>query len=155
MCLSTTEKNCRTADAPVECYKVVIKRDGPGFLSSIYGFLYELGKEPYELGPLAWFPRERQPERDYGEIYISEGFHSFKRLEDAREYCGGSEVILKCEIPEGAHYWVGNHTNNGYAGFCSDQLRVVAWKMRDDNRWRKYEKNKNWKTNKNTEKPCV
>lgn len=169
MCLGTTERSCRTADAPVECYKVVIKRDGPGFLSDIYGFLYELGKEPYKLGPPSGFPKSN-PNRDkYRMMYINKGFHSFKLLRDAREYCdpyegalpddcGGCEVILKCVIPKGAHYWTGNYTNGwrkGYAEFCSDQLQVVAWKMRDDNCWRKYEKNKNWKTNKNTEKPCV
>ena len=168
MCLLTEDKSCKVADAPIACYKVVIKRDGPGFLSDIYCFQYDLGEEPYKLAPLAEFPKNNPKWKDCQLMYIHEGFHSFKRLKDAREYCepdngampddcGGSEVILKCEIPAGAHYWTGNRNlgTGGYAEFCSDQLRVVAWKMRDDNCWRKYEKNKNWKTCKNSKKPCV
>lgn len=160
MCLNSKDKECKVAKEAITCYKVVmkVKRDKmPALVSVIYDFLYKIG-ESYEIGKGEYFPLKGHPytkptaggkENGYSTT-LNHGFHSYKRLKDARDDCNYDprpldwrrfigEVILKCEIPAGAHYWTGNLRwhDDKYAEYCSDQIRVVAWKLRDEKTWRK------------------
>lgn len=168
MCLNSKEKECRVAKEAITCYKVVMKvvlDKMPALVSTIYDFPYKIG-ENYEIGkgeyfPLKghlargneYFPLKGHPAKGKEKGYfttLNHGFHSYKRLKDAKENCDYDpccsdwrkflgEVILKCEIPAGANYWTGNTVwyDDEYAEYCSDQIRVVAWKLRDEKTWRK------------------
>lgn len=164
MCLNSKDKECKVAKETITCYKVVMKveRDGmPALVSTIYDFLYKIG-ESYEIGEGEYFPLKGHPCTNFGakgkekgySTTLNHGFHSYKRLKDAKDSCTYNcayaplpldwrnflgEVILKCEIPKGARYWTGNQRwyDDKYAEYCSDQIRVVAWKLRDEKTWRK------------------
>jgi hypothetical protein len=157
MCLNSKEKECKVAKEAITCYKVVMKveRDNmPALVSTIYDFLYKIG-ESYEIGKGESFPLKGHHYTAKGRkneyfTKLNHGFHSYKRLKDAKGNCNYDprpldwrnflgEVILKCEIPAGARYWTGNTRwyDDEYAEYCSDQIRVVAWKLRDEKNWRK------------------
>lgn len=161
MCLNSKDKEYKVAKEAITCYKVVMKveRDGmPALVSTIYDFLYKIG-ESYEINKSEYFPLKGRHFTKYGAdgkkesgyfTTLYHGFHSYKRLQDAKDNCAYDscplhwrnflgEVMLKCEIPAGARYWIGNQrwSDDNYAEYCSDQIRVVAWKLRDEKTWRK------------------
>lgn len=148
MCLITESKRCGVAGKPIPCYKVVWKKsyEPHRFTSEFFDFPYEIGVE-YKAGN--GFVTVN---RDHA-LTVSEGFHSYARLKDAVEECPGCDeksmmtfgirdywslVILKCEIPEGARYWIGNKSpdDKNYMEYCSDRIRVLAWRAGDDTKWR-------------------
>lgn len=160
MCLNSKDKECKVAKETITCYKVVMKvvlNKTPALMSTIYDFPYKIG-ESYEIKEGEYFPLKGHPFTNFGargkekkySTTLNHGFHSYKRLKDAKENCDYDpccsdwrnflgEVVLKCEIPAGANYWTGNTRwyDDKYAEYCSDQIRVVAWKLRDEKTWRK------------------
>lgn len=162
MCLVTNENHYKVADTPITCYKttsIILQKPSHAlmqrFRSSFYGFEYELGvlyslKETDDFilnNPLVG-----------GMLYVNVGFHSFATLAQAKEDCleydkeyiksfltlqylpnSYTEVILKCEIPEGAKYWTGNKDidHKNFMEYCSNKIKVVGWKFKGEKNWRK------------------
>lgn len=151
MCLTTTDRYPNTAKSPKTCYKVVecvLDKKGrkiclkAAIMSShIYtlDYTYRLSgtaKKHFPMSNRFYTPGDSEKDQLYISIY--RGFHSYKRLSDARYDCkewynnnnaffGRHFIVVKCEIPEGAHYWTGNRDRDtGYEEFCSDEIRVVG-----------------------------
>lgn len=138
MCLYTSQKKSLIAKKDITCYKVVhwdevLKQ----FRSEIRLFKYKIG-HTYRLrkGLRQWVPN------DFG--YVYSGFHSFTTLKNALEYGGKHMVLLKCVIPKGARYYAGGFVQGYYdaqytGGFgtqyCSNQIRIVAWKPMWRGKW--------------------
>lgn len=141
-------KKCLVADKPIRCYKIVSKvgKTGDGFKSLLRRFKYNLGKT-YELE--CFFPEKNK----FCHLDVHEGFHSYAHAKHANEDCYDvgredvsdpnlftGEVMLLCEIPVGAKYWIGNDClgyGKDYAEYCSNALKVVGWKMKYEKNWRK------------------
>lgn len=162
MCLRTNENHHEVADAPITCYKtasVIIQKPSEHivqrFKSIFRSFEYELGVL-YSLEETDSFVLNNPIEG--GMLYINVGFHSFATLAQAKEDCleygkdriesfltvqhlpnPYMEVILKCEIPKGAKYWVGNKdiTHKNFMEYCSNKIKVVGWKFNGEKNWRK------------------
>lgn len=163
MCLRTNENHYKVADKPITCYKTVntiIQKSYPAhvftqhFTSTFYNFEYELNTL-HSLKETDYFILNN-PIVD-GMLYINVGFHSFATLTQAKNDCieydkqyikkvlanrylpHYMEVILKCEIPKDAKYWVGNKdlTHKNYMEYCSNQIKVVGWKFNGEKNWRK------------------
>jgi hypothetical protein len=86
-------------------------------------FVYEVGKTYMEK------KFKNRPERDLllgVRRVVNHGFHTYKYHKDARNNAYSWTVMLKCVIPAGARYF----TNESRDQYCSDQIRVVAWKMK-------------------------
>lgn len=148
MCLTTGMKECLVADNPIRCYKIVVKA-GDCFMSVVHKFEYTLG-ETYKLRPSSVFPEKN----DFLYFNVHEGFHSYAHAKHANEDCDDidradvpnlesfiGEVMLLCEIPKGAKYWIGNNGfsyGKDYAEYCSNSLKVIGWKMKYEKNWRKY-----------------
>lgn len=163
MCLRTNENHYKVADKPITCYKTastIIQRPTARtlvqrFRSQFYNFEYELDTL-YSLKETDDFILNNPVVGRT--LHINVGFHSFATLEQAKDDCleydkdyikrfltnwylptQYTEVILKCEIPEGAKYWVGNRdlTYKNFMEYCSNQIKVVGWKFKGENNWRK------------------
>lgn len=145
MCLEVSKGGkLHVATKPITCYKAVHLISPHVYQSELKRFDYELGK--------TYFLNMAHKRKSFGSakaeknIYVHEGFHSFKRMEDAKiliEECYEASiskmVVIKCEIPEGTKYWVGNkgaglmslnnpdYDLNNYAEFCSERIRIVAY----------------------------
>lgn len=168
MCLFNQDGIKHTAKKPIICYKLVYVEedtDSPNplenvsFRSEIRLFRYKLGKE-YRLTAAE---RGKSFDRKLDNMesddlcgrgwVIKSGFHSYKRFKDAEYeavlFKDRYMVVLRCEIPAGARYWVGNTgteyapctddpTRNNYAELCSEKIRVLAWKWGGkQHRWNK------------------
>lgn len=164
MCLITNEKHYKVAEEPITCYKttsIILQKPSPEhalvqcFRSSFYNFKYELGVL-YSLKETEYFVLNNPIEG--GRLYVNVGFHSFATLAQAKNDCleydkdyikhflsncylpnPYTEVILKCEIPVGAKYWVENKENvdKNLMEYCSNQIKVVGWKFKGEKNWRK------------------
>lgn len=149
MCLSTTDRYPNVASSPVTCYKVmyIIGEGGMSnpakvlgklhyFMSMFLSMKYEPGVKYTECAMITSNPNRPGEKTD-----VSFGFHSYKQQSDAEETAirsGYWKVVVKCEIPVGARYWIGNRTSNdnGYAEYCSDAIVTVAYKLPgEDNEW--------------------
>lgn len=151
MCLTTDDRYPNTAKRPKTCYKVVecvLDKKGRRIClkaAIMSGHIYtldytyrlsDIAKKYFPMSNRLYTPGNNNTGRPY--ISIDRGFHSYKRLCDARYDCkewynhnnafaGRHFIVVKCEIPEGAHYWVGNRDcETGYVEFCSDEIRVVG-----------------------------
>lgn len=145
MCMTTYVTRCLVADKPITCYKVMrlinygsaMSASAYKFRSEYRGYIYTLGEE-YSLRYSEYFP-EANP--DGRRMIVEKGFHSYVIPEDAHHesmrntfgYDLNPMVMVKCEIPKGARYWTGDE--GGYAGYCSDCIKVVAWKRWHDKDW--------------------
>lgn len=157
MCLEVNKgRKLHVATKPITCYKAVHLISPHVYESELHRFKYELGK--------TYFLSIEDKHKSFGSakagktIYVHEGFHSFKRMEDAKiliKECYTTEyalsdpkmVVIKCEIPEGAKYWVGNkgayyglmpsdnldYNLNNYVEFCSEHIKIVAYMQ--DGKW--------------------
>lgn len=145
MCMLTKQTKPEVAKKPIRCYKTVNTAfDGHGcpryFRSTYYRFYYGLGKtyDTIEWEKRVSFGAEHEPVPDSnGDVVISYGFHSFGRVKDAFNEIvdRGTEVVLMCEIPEGARYFTGNryyfdNSDPNYREYCSEQIKVVAWRRK-------------------------
>lgn len=139
MCLYTNQTKPLIAKKDITCYKVVYYpyEADKQFRSEFRFFEYRIG-HTYRLrtGVKQWLPN------DAG--YLYSGFHSFTTLKHALEYGGKGMVLLKCVIPKGARYYVGGfthgmhdalHTDGDSTQYCSNQIRVVAWKPMWRGKW--------------------
>lgn len=147
MCLEVGESGkLRVAAKPIICYKAVHLISPNVYRSELYCFKYELGKT-YSLSIKHRY-KNFSSVKAGKYIVVHEGFHSFKRMRDAKiliEECYKTSdpkmVVIKCEIPEGTKYWVGNkgayyglmpprdsdYNLDNYAEFCSERIKIVAY----------------------------
>lgn len=130
------------AEKDITCYKIVYPADRRGkFLAYVRPFRYEIGKEY----------TEKMFYRESDSCFIYKGFHSFSTQKAAKFYFlkfhfFGKAVMIKCVIPKGAYYFTGcGDTPNQY---CSDKIKVVAWKPVWDWKWREKPENKTRKKRK-------
>lgn len=130
MCLYSRQAYYSTAAKDITCYKVVragylYDMDHWKFPAMYYSkFVYEVGKTYTEK------KFKNRPERDLllgVRRIVYHGFHTYKYHKDARNNAYSWTVMLKCVIPAGARYF----TNEDRDQYCSDQIRVVAWKMKN------------------------
>lgn len=149
MCMHTGFKKAFVAKKDIVCYKNADLFDNPGgktkFQSAVRGFVYFLHEE-YTLDKGARFPLDNEFYKYQSAIHLEEGFHSFKARKDAEDdinWClENVRVVLKCVIPAGAHYWHGNwfwsrtQKKSECRQYCSDKIRIVAWKFRNEKTWR-------------------
>lgn len=138
MCLYTSQTKSLIAKKDITCYKVVYLHEASKeFRSEFQFFEYKIGRT-YRLrtGVKQWTPN------DAG--YVYSGFHSFTTLKNVLEYGGKCMVLLKCVIPKGARYYVGGfahgmhdalHTDGDGTQYCSNRIRVVAWKPMWRGKW--------------------
>lgn len=155
MCLYSKSGRTYTATKPITCYKVVFIERGKGkklkFTSEIQRFRYKIGSE-YGLDARSmersFGPADKLEKDNWtGETIVRYGFHSYKRLCDAERESAPWNMhdavyaILKCEIPAGARYWIGNKggahpsapSPHKYAEYCSEKIKVVAWRFVKEN----------------------
>ena len=151
MCLRILGRVAYTASKDIVCYKVLYTMSSdqaadmqrhPDYkplylMAPWYSHRYDWCKEyteekmPLEAEPL--------PPADAYAV-INYGFHSYPNEDDAMEMCGRMPwrrgcVVAKCVIPKGARYWTGNdpsvkhESHPGYFEYCSDRIRVTAWRL--------------------------
>lgn len=162
MCMITKQTEPEVAKKAIRCYKTVHTAfDGHGcpryFMSPYYRFYYSPGQtyNTSEWEKRTSFSTKHEPVHENGDVVISYGFHSFGRVKDALNEIvdKSTEVVLMCEIPEGARYFTGNryYFNNSdpnYREYCSEQIKVIAWKRKGDGETWHY-------TKQEEEKPCA
>lgn len=138
MCLYTSQTKSLIAKKDITCYKVVYPYEADRqFRSEFRFFEYKIGRTyRLRMGVRQWLPN------DGG--YLYSGFHSFTTLKNALEHGDKYMVLLKCVIPKGARYYTGEFVrgfcNAQYTGgigtqYCSNQIRVVAWKPMWHGKW--------------------
>lgn len=124
MCLHTEQSKPLIAENDITCYKVVNAANMDGvFRSEFREFKYSLGVKYVEKD----FP---------GTVYsctVHKGFHSYRTLGVARHHALPQYVLLMCLIPKGSAYYE-SYTGDQY---CSDSLKVVAWKPLWHGKWSK------------------
>ena len=154
MCLLTNQAETLTATKALTCYKTAfLTPTGNGdeifFKSTIEGFHYDLGKT-YELDEdkAQMFDVKNSWQKM---ISISYGFHSYVHWRSAEDEAIDSidEIILKCEIPVGARYWKGEGPMifDVEQEYCSDKIKVVAWRRKTERKWKTVQRGKSKKTN--------
>lgn len=145
------ESRVKTADEPIECYKVIEERmSGSGRIEYwTYPLYHELNEE-IVTGKTLQHPKEKPTPRQYdnGKVAVDKGYvHAYKNYDDALEYMNHTSVgypetrpvIYKCVIPEGERYILAkNHTMLGgepYAvcaasalRYCEPLTQQVSWK---------------------------
>ena len=117
------------ADKPITCYKVMIKyQSGLILYSYVYGYSYLPGKAYAE-------PQFRERTSEF----VRYGFHSYQKQNTARLLSNNSSVlvIVKCEIPKGARYYMSANTDAGEQEYCSDKIRIIGWKRYNEKRFHK------------------
>ena len=117
MCTYLKDATIHIAKEDIKCYKVVgltceykdgNKIEGVNYKSAYFNYYYEKGKRYHIELPT---PSEEQSIYTGGARtkYINRGFHSFEKLEDAKEECRTLRYskIVECIIPKGSHYYKG------------------------------------------------
>ena len=150
MCLASNQNTAKIAKKDIECYKVVTLYTEANeeqltrptlpeeFFSKFRYFKYVLGKT-YVCDNF---------EKEVPRMIIKYGFHSYADLTEAYYSCAYTphittdsygrqavkeEVLLKCIIPKGAFYFDG--TADTLNQYCSDKIKVVAWKRHWNVKW--------------------
>ena len=128
MCLDIMEENKRYVEYDdIVCYKILREKFTDYFESEYHNFHYVVG-ETYKLGkPLAYKPSLSSC--FLGEV--SEGFHSFAKLQDAKDYLTilphfdilPRYVLARCVIPKGGMYYEGAYFF-GSICYASDMIRI-------------------------------
>lgn len=146
MCLLTVDRRAKLAEKDIVCYKVmyamgpiqsVDMREYPDYnplyaMSPYFSEIYKWGEEYTE----AAMPTESSLKQSQYPAHVTTGFHSYRRLKDAESACHSSMIIVKCIIPRGSYYWTGNDyrvnscPDKGYAQYCSNRIRIAAWKRK-------------------------
>jgi len=132
MCLRTQQKRVKTAKADIIVYKHVINNC---FSNSIdYGdhkpkrlytsvnsdYITSYQKTPVEIGKT--YKSKLDKPDDHGDIHMD--LHSFADLADAKkEARNWREVLVKCVIPKGARYYLGDFEE--YSSYASNQLQYI------------------------------
>jgi hypothetical protein len=115
------------AERDITCYKMVMRTRGMRrgkYLSWVRDFEYKLGEEYSEPK----FEAAAILDYDSGEGDINIGFHSYANESFAckQEDKFSHAVIIRCVIPEGAHYYKSSDSDGRYMQYCSDRLRIDA-----------------------------
>lgn len=127
MCLYAGNNKMCIADKSITCYKVMIKyQNCPNLYSYVYGYSYLSGKAYSE-------PQFRERTSEF----VRYGFHSYQKQNTARLLSNNSSVlvIVKCEIPKGARYYISASTEA--AEYCSDKIRIIGWKRYNEKTFHK------------------
>lgn len=155
MCMITDKERCTVAEKPVTCYKAMHPIDCNGamkaseyrFVSEFMVYDYTLGEE-YSLEKFEKFPEvnlELGMDLCKRRLRVDKGFHSYAREEDAYNHIRQENsssllrlgtnplVLVMCEIPAGASYWEGDE--GGRPGYCSDRIKILAWKPGYEKDW--------------------
>ena len=112
MCWSSRKLNEQVATKDITAYKVVIFNT-IGCTSLFYKFNYEYNKLYTTSFTIQTF--------DFG-FHISEGFHSYKTISQARKLGRFYwEHIVKCIIPKGSHYYINNDDE-----IVSDKIIIIG-----------------------------
>jgi hypothetical protein len=132
MCLYTQQKTAEIAQKNITVYKTVYITEQPELIiSSVLKFFrYEIGlsyKEP------RWDDRSK-PFMPSLHKMVNYGFHSYVKYWDAFRICGTNKAVLKCVIPKGTKYFLGED-GTGDRNYCSEELRVVAYKLNGLGDW--------------------
>lgn len=120
MCLFTNRKYAFTAQENIECYKVLRRVDD--ILTSYFHERFTWEKSITYTTLLQTF---NSVFREY-QCNVEQGFHSYMYQKDAEafinEVCGENTLVLvKCIIPKGSQYFVGNSTD-WRSGYASDKI---------------------------------
>ena len=120
MCLFANRTYAFTAQEDIECYKVLRRRDN--VLISYYHPKFTWEKSITYTTLLQTF---NSVFREY-QCNVEQGFHSYMYQKDAEtfinEVCGdGTLVLVKCIIPKGSQYFVGDSTD-WRPGYASDKI---------------------------------
>jgi len=116
MCLENAGKLMK-ASKDKTVYKLVVRTlFSKELVTSFQASLIHIGKEYYS---------DLISDNDG---YISIGLHSFKKMEDADIMARGwGEIVVKCTIPKGAHYYAGEFLiidgNGARKSYASDRIR--------------------------------
>lgn len=132
MCLYTQQKTAEIAQKNITVYKTVYITEQPELIISsvIKFFRYEIGvsyKEPrWDDRSTPFIPSLHKT--------VNHGFHSYVKYWDAFRICGTNKAVLKCVIPKGTKYFLGED-GTGDKSYCSEELRVVAYKLNGLGDW--------------------
>lgn len=130
MCLNIVDCDflkSHKARKPIVCYKLIrLKTDDDGvprLRSWFYDFHYELGKTYTEKG------FKRVVADPWHQVNV--GFHSFANEDEAHREAsifdwGSDDVLVRCEIPAGSHYFKGKYILAD--AYCSESLRITGLK---------------------------
>ena len=142
MCLYTTQKVPKIAQEDITCYKVLEicnpewevesgrkRKSKKTVLRSIYypNFKWSIDKRYRSKLEVI------QPRHTVNHYSVATAFHSYQTLESAKSYYETTSVdpcvIVRCIIPKGAKYCVGQHGNeDGYASNRMIMKEIVDFK---------------------------
>lgn len=150
MCLCTLTNTAYKTSKPLICYKVVVINRTVSAFESIHKYhIYRINEKYYERR----FRSKINSHSVLGNI-VNYGFHSYVSYTGARrmikEYKtrynnngligyypdidNAEFVILKCEIPANSLYFFGNSGWSSNGEYCSNKIKVLAWK-REYGKW--------------------
>lgn len=118
MCFLKSEKHpkVKIAKKDIVCYKRFdITYSKRYFRSPIMGYRYDKGFTYYEDS----LCRQDYNPSPYNNL-VHMGFHSYSSILRCKLEKCSDELVVKCIIPEGAHYWY-NEENKEY---CSDYITI-------------------------------
>ena len=120
MCLFANREYSLTAQKDIECYKVL--RKAGDILTS---YFYERFTWEKSITYTTLLQTFNSVFREY-QCNVEQGFHSYMYQKDAEafinEVCGdGTLVLVKCIIPKGSQYFVGDSTD-WRPGYASDKI---------------------------------
>lgn len=128
MCLISSRHESACTDRDITCYKLVYPANmDDKFRSQFQEFPYELGRAYQEE-----YFREVNATR-----HVYEGFHSYRTVKEATMHSCPGMVLIKCVIPKGSRYFVSEENDQ----YCSNKIRVVAWRGVWRGKWREKPEN--------------
>lgn len=152
MCLYTTQKEPKIAQEDITCYKVLKiynpewevelgrkRKSEKTVLKSYYNPKFKWNIDKHYRSRLVIEPRHLT--NNYS---VNKAFHSYQTLESAKSFCKSSlilpGVIVRCIIPKGAKYCVGQQGNeDGYASNRMIMKEIIDFKkLYPDFDWDRY-----------------
>ena len=139
MCLYTTQKEPKMAEKDITCYKVLKiynpewegesgRKDKKTVLQSYYNPKFKWNVDKHYRSRLVIEPRHLT--NNYS---VNKAFHAYQTLESAKSFCKSSllhpGVIVRCIIPKGAKYCVGQYGNeDAYASNRMIMKEIIDFK---------------------------
>lgn len=133
MCLYTQQKTAEIAQKNITVYKTVYITEQPELIisSALRFFKYKIGLSYKES---RWNDSSKSLLIPSLLRMVNYGFHSYVKYWDAFRICGTNKAVLKCVIPKGTKYFLGED-GTGDKNYCSEELRVVAYKLNGLGDW--------------------
>ena len=125
MCLYTSWKVPITAVDDIVCYKMCLKTGRNSYVAPyMQNYKYILGQLQTEPD----FPNESESVLSHGTKKFNKvnlGFHSFRNKYDAIRFIWGfkDRVVLKCIIPKGSKYYIGDYYKTDDV-YCSNNIII-------------------------------